>query len=519
MQFDPERHLTTLFNYIENVAEGEGIFQTSLSKSQKGDEELLRKGAASGFAIPAEFSPKDYLAFLITIDCELEHGLMIMYLYAAYSLGGPQVPEEHRETVRKWQEIILGIAKEEMGHFISVNNVLRCIGAPLNFGRQDYPWDSMFYPFPFKLEPLSIESIAKYVYAESPEDWIYSGSQEAEEIREILGIPPKGSGLKGTYESRNYNSELGEPISKLFKAILDLVQNTDLIPDDTFQSGTYPFQAKFDEWGRGYSGGQRGNHMKGNPKGAPDVLVAPLLSRTDTINSLNTVAEQGEAVGAGDVGTLPSHFERFLKVYTELRDMNGAFEPSRNVAVNPYVKSTGTPEFGDIEPEYNPADGQESNQEQDGITHPESVLWANLLNVRYRMLLTFLAHSFQLDGGLNGTGNFRPRGLVINSTFGEMYNIRSISHALVQLPLNRFPGSTKKAGPPFTLPYSMDLPLGEANIWRLHLELIEASVSISLQLRTMVTGRNETFLNSLVEADALLAETIEPLTHSTQPSL
>ena len=54
---------------------------------------------------------------------------MIQYLYAAYSLGGPQVPEKHRDMVRRWREVILGIAKEEMGHLISVQNVLKLIGA------------------------------------------------------------------------------------------------------------------------------------------------------------------------------------------------------------------------------------------------------------------------------------------------------------------------------------------------------------------------------------------------------
>ena len=46
--------------------------------------------------MPPEFSGRDYLGFLLYIDAEIEHGLMVQYLYAAYSLGGPQVPEEYR---------------------------------------------------------------------------------------------------------------------------------------------------------------------------------------------------------------------------------------------------------------------------------------------------------------------------------------------------------------------------------------------------------------------------------------
>ena len=49
------------------------------------------KNAAS--AVPPEFSPRDYVIYLLQIDAEIEHSLMVQYLYSAYSLGGPQVPE------------------------------------------------------------------------------------------------------------------------------------------------------------------------------------------------------------------------------------------------------------------------------------------------------------------------------------------------------------------------------------------------------------------------------------------
>ena len=93
---------------------------------------------------------------LLQIDAEIEHGLMLQYLYSAYSIGGTQIPEKYQQKVHTWQNIILGIAKEEMGHFISVQNVLKLIGAPLNFGRESYPWDSPLYPFPFTVSMFNI---------------------------------------------------------------------------------------------------------------------------------------------------------------------------------------------------------------------------------------------------------------------------------------------------------------------------------------------------------------------------
>ena len=123
------------------------------------------------FSLPSGFSGHDYAVYLLHIAAEIEHLLMVQYLYAAYSLGGVDVPLAQRPHVQRWQEIILGIAKEEMGHLISVQNILRLIGGPLNLDRNDYPWDAPFYPFEFALEPLSRASLARYVVTESPEHW------------------------------------------------------------------------------------------------------------------------------------------------------------------------------------------------------------------------------------------------------------------------------------------------------------------------------------------------------------
>ena len=49
-----------------------------------------------------------------------------------------------------------------MAHFASVQNLLRFIGGPLNFDREDFPFRTDFYPFPFRLEPLGRASLARY---------------------------------------------------------------------------------------------------------------------------------------------------------------------------------------------------------------------------------------------------------------------------------------------------------------------------------------------------------------------
>ncbi len=449
-------------------------------------------------SIPPEFNGKDYVSFLLCIDAEIEHGLMLQYLYAAYSLGGPQVPPDYQKDIRNAQEVILGIAKEEMGHFISVQNVLKLIGAPLHFERQDYPWDTPFYPFPFKLEPLTLNSLAKYVYAEAPQSWLDSDDEYAKEIVSIV------------------KEEVPHPntVSALFDVLLKLIKNPDVIPDEAFQAETYPFQAKFDEWGRGYKGGHRGNTLEGLP-GTPDVLVMPLASRDDAYNAINEIAEQGEATTEDTKH--PSHFERFLTLYKTLKqiaaDSGGNWSFSRKLAVNPEIPSAAD------DPESSPSEGQitdPTGEELDYITNIEAQNWGHLFNIRYRMLLNFLTHSFVLDNGYNNAGAISPRGMIINSTFGEMYNLRSIATVMVQLPLLEDPGTidtnTKYAGPPFLVPYTLSLPTGEHNRWRAHKDLILASGPLIQTLLNQSKEQNHRYLYSLLEADAKLLQVIEELT-------
>lgn len=472
-----------------------------------------RTKAAGTPALNLEFSPRDYITYLLSIDAEIEHCLMVQYLYAAYSLGGPQVPEPFRDSVRTWQEVILGIAKEEMGHLISVQNSLRLIGSPLHMEREDEPWDSPFYPFPFSLEPLTLDSLAKYVYAESPVDW--DGGALGDEIR-----------LRVHAQTDNAHQ-----VAALFHTLIPLVADPDYLPDAAFDASTLPAQADFAEWGRGYQGGHRGR-PSGQPAQTPDVLVVPQTCRDDMVAALHAIAEQGEATS----GTTASHFVRFLRIYVEMRELveqtplaadqwnaarphdfaapqwqalqpeskagllaggpsaRAAWAPARKVAINPYVSLDPDDEGGD------------ESATTTRISHPESVLWATLHNIRYRMLLNYLIHSFTLYGGLNAAGAITPRGAIVNATFGEMYNLRAISEILMQSPVSADDPEAGFAGPPFQMPYTLNSPFGEANKWRGHLDLLTASASVVEALRLLAPESRHAYLAALREADRNMRE-------------
>ncbi|MDQ2990122.1 MAG: ferritin-like protein [Pseudomonadota bacterium] len=472
---------------------------------------LLSTAAGSEEQVNLEFSPRDYIAFLLSIDAEIEHCLMVQYLYAGYSLGGPQVPSACREMVRNWQEVILGIAKEEMGHLITVQNSLRLIGAPLHLEREDMPWDVPFYPFPFMLEPLTLDSLAKYVYAESPVGW--HGGELGDEIR------------------RRVQAQTGTPhqVAELFGTLIPKVADPCYLPDEAFDPATCAAQADFAEWGRGYHGGKRGN-AGGQPLPTPDVLVQPQTCRDDMVAALKAIAHQGEATK----GTAASHFVRFLRIYVEMREMTefdgvtdaqwkGArpegFEaetwatlqpegkagllsaglqrerwtPARRVAVNPYVSLNPQPE-----PEF-------AGHVSTLITDPQTAMWATLQNLRYRMLLTYLIHSFTLYGGLNAAGASTPRGAIVNATFGEMYNLRALSEILMQSPVSAEDPAAGNAGPPFQMPYTLNSPFDETNKWRAHLDLLTAAENLVEALLLVAPAERHPYLNSMREADRNMA--------------
>jgi hypothetical protein len=433
-------------------------------------------------SIPLEFSPHQYAVLLLHIAAEIEHALMVEYLYAAYSLGGAQVPEARRRDVAMWQEIIAGIAKEEMGHLMTVQNLLRCIGGPLNLDREDYPWDSEFLPFPFRLEPLTRASLARFIVAESPDGW---QGDEADTIRELA--------RQGIDEDVKLNR-----VGELYAVLEKLFADSSLIPDSEFRAETLPYQATFDEWGRGYRSGARGHVQGGGPVGTPNVLLLPISGRTEALAALKAISIQGEACPDDDPEAI-SHFARFLDIFQHFPEQETW--PSRPAPINPGV-------FPDLA---NDGD-EEAPATITPITHPEARLWASLCNIRYQMLLTSLLHTFDFAGNLSPSSAMTPRGLLIHSTFGEMYNLRVVSTILMQTPLAA--GDEQLvAGPPFQMPYTLDLPLDEADRWRVHLDLLQSSQCLIDALLEQAPMERHDYLRALRGGDDRLAVSIGQIIH------
>ncbi|WP_271612556.1 ferritin-like domain-containing protein [Bradyrhizobium sp. CCBAU 21362] len=416
---------------------------------------------------PPEFTWREYAGFLLSVAAQIEHSLMVQYLYAAWSLGGMQVPAEQRNSVAAWRQTILGIAKEEMGHLATVLNLLRFLDAPIELDREDYPWDSGLAPYPFALERLTRATLAKYILAESPEQWPADvTSAERAEIEKLAA----GSGTKHINR-----------VGILYAELIDLFKDAARLPNSAFHPETYPTQSSWDEYARGYGKGARGSSVAGTKK-TPDVLVMRASSRAEAVAALAAVAEQGEAPDeAAMKDDEVSHFRRFLKVFREFPEA-GAWEATIAVPSNPA------------------APGMPSGAEQTLIQDDQAGLWANIFNIRYRMLLSFLAHS---HAPIGPDGLVQRQGIIVNRMFGEMYNLRAIASVLTRLPLK--PNGADRAGAPFQMPYTLQLPDDDASFWRLHLDLLKACRALLLNPK-IASGDAAEYAATLLSLDETAVE-------------
>jgi hypothetical protein len=106
------------------------------------------------------------LVRLLRESAQIEHALMVQYLYAAFSVKSQYFGIVGAAIANPMG--LLGIAIQEMQHLRFVSDLLRDLGAAPNLTSQDFPFDHDIYPFPLNLERLSRQSLAKYVYTEAP---------------------------------------------------------------------------------------------------------------------------------------------------------------------------------------------------------------------------------------------------------------------------------------------------------------------------------------------------------------
>jgi hypothetical protein len=352
-------------------------------------------------------TPKEETIGLLNAAAEIEHALLVQYLYAYFSLADPNEPAA---------QSLLQIAQQEMGHFITVQNLLLLLGAPIHCDRDALLPGSEFEPLAFTLEPLSLTSAGKYVLIEAPAE-----EHLPDDLRKVVQQIMADLGDAAMHLRR---------VGEIYSMIYWLFQPDDTptgavaLPAHRFPPGWHlanadlvpsanlaPFLADPIEWRTGTG---VAIHVEGT------------IDRATALPAIAAIAQQGE-------GTAPqqdSHFELFLTIYAAMQA-----SPPTILPVPSHANTFSSPSD-------NPA------IEGGRITHAVARLWALLIDSRYNMLLISIALS--LGASRDDAKEAALRRKCCDWAFQEMIQgVARGARILTELPLRD--GGVKVAAVPFEL--------------------------------------------------------------------
>jgi hypothetical protein len=386
---------------------------------------------------------RDEAVFLLQTTAEVEHALLVQYLYAAYSLdsASPLLSADQKKAVGGWRNTIVGIAREEMAHLASMQNVLRLLGGPIHLDRQAFPYRSDLSPFAFRLEPLTLRSLARYVAAERP-DPIPKPEDACLFEQEILPLALE----ENNEQDVNRVGALFDRLQLLFRDPGTQPDETPPVDDADIQTDVGDYLALASDWTEGLT------RLIVGP--APADVTTAASARTAIRDVLARIAAQGE--GNQSPADSPSHFDWFIGIWRSYRQF---FPDSPSDDVGPGAPALAVP----TDPSTRPAPGPSV------MTNPKARRLAQLSNFRYRMILGYLQHFFLHSA--HGPD-------LLGWIFDDMPALGSLARDLVKLPRTSVETLADRAAPPFELPYSIALPDREVERWRTHRDVLLASIRL-----------------------------------------
>jgi len=392
-------------------------------------------------------SPRDEAVFLLHVAAEVEHALLVQYLYAMFSFGPPmELPKE----VQDWAKDLRTVAMQEMGHLMTVQNIVIALGGPIAFDREDYPIQSVFYPFPFTLERPTRDLFAKYVVAEMPP---------------IETIPSSQKPLVDQAMIRSEIANGGVSVNRVGALYAKIIEVVGDIAESKFSFGTAAtFQAAP---GSKELSGTSGPNPPPPQTPMTSIMTWPIDSKDSAVKALELIARQGEGPTRCEEN---SHFEKFLNIFKCFPETNPLFgqirpNPTQPVPTNPIASDA---------PPFNVSK----------ITDPISLPLAQFANLRYRLLLEMLSHYLQIDR----TCRPQCKAVLAHQCIFEMGNtVTPVAIALTTLSRQRptlygDDGQKLVAAFPFEMPYTLALNPDESIRWRSHVDNFHRSDEIAEQL-------------------------------------
>jgi hypothetical protein len=361
--------------------------------------------------------------------CEIEHSLLVQYLYAALSVKkrlDEGLTTHQQRLVRDWQARMLVIAREEMGHLGIACNLLAAIGAPAKLDRPAMPRGTGYYPFSFDLLPFSDEALYKFLVFELPRGFPPPPPPGADlDTREMQ--PAALASVAPEPLEYEYIGELYAKIADGFRAI---PQGQLFIGPETAQSAN--------DWS----------------DRTLDIRV--VTDRASAIAAIDNIITDGEGTPQS---TDRSHYSAFLEVrrryFAEQR-----FEAARRVPKNPATR-------------VNP----EANGPVTLIKNPMALRLTELFNANYGVMLLMLQHYFSLAPRADDVAaEARRRALQLSSQRIMSVAVRPLAEEVTKAPLDD-PQAPERAGPSFEIYSDVSLsPYPEAR-WTILLERLDALVA------------------------------------------
>src|ERR1700694_4706689 len=273
-------------------------------------------------SLPAALTQREVLIHALYEAAELEHNLMCTYLYAAASLKDGEaegLSAGEAAAVKRWRQVLLGVAIEEMGHLAAVWNITSALGGSPRLGRTNFPLDPGYLPacVVVKFAPFTADTLQHFVFLERPH-----GSTE----QEGAGFAYERSYVRGSSGPRL------TPMGVDYSTVGDFYV--------ALGEGLRALVARYGE----------SNAFDGDPalQLSPEEVNLPGAKHVRCLKTalaaFAAIVEQGEGAPRDSVG---SHYQKFLGIRAELRaltDAKPAFSPAFPAATNPVLRRPARPE-------------------------------------------------------------------------------------------------------------------------------------------------------------------------------
>lgn len=355
---------------------------------------------------------REELILALKEAAEIEHGLMIQYLFAALSLKknrdeGLTAPQQ--ASVRIWEGEVLDIAVSEMGHLGTVQNLLSAIGAGPHFDRPPFPQTTDWYPFPFNLARYSEDALYAFQIFELP--------------REVEPPSKPGMSLLKSAPDPLVYSRVGELYEQIGQGFATIAESELFVGPAAAQAAQ--------EWSLP----------------SESLRVSRVVDRGTALAAIQDIVEDGEGTSRSSA---TSHYNVFTRLRKALVD-GGNFDASRAVVFNPQTRKARGAGDGNL------------------LTDPLTLAVAELFNEVYALMLQMLHQYFSFGGESDEQREALRSGAARMMSTG----IRPLSEILTQMPA--FDASDPaRGGPTFELYSEVETSPYVAARWTMLFERFDA---------------------------------------------